>query len=420
MPSRFAGLRLSVMMFLQFFIWGAYLVPMGKYLATLFAGNPELGPITASAYSTNSIAAIVSPVIVGLVADRFFSGQRLMGVLHLVGGVLLFWLATITDPAAFFWVLLAYSLCYMPTLALANSVSFDNLRNPEQSFPLVRVWGTLGWILSGFAVGLGLPLITGVDDPGSTALPFQLAGGASILLGVYAFTLPDSPPKSKGEEIKFGRILGLDALGLLKQPSFLVFVICSFLICIPLAVYYGWTNRFIAEKGVEASETVMAFGQVSEIVFMVLLPFFLQRFAVKWILLIGMLAWVARYALFAAGADASIIWMFYLGILLHGVCYDFFFVTGQLYTDRKAGLRLRASAQGFITLVTYGAGMLVGNIIGGILEKRNTFENAAGDLVLDWTGFWMIPAGAAFLVALLFLVLFRDPVRLDEETRPSD
>ena len=410
--------RLSVMMFLEFFIWGAYLVPMGKYLANIFAGNTT---ITGNAYSTNSIAAIISPFLIGLVADRFFPGQIVMGVLHLVGGVLLLALTRVTDPGLFFWLLLAYSVCFMPTLALVNSVSFDQLDHPEKQFPGIRVLGTIGWIVAGLMVGFVLPkFCTTVKDVGATNIPFLMAGIVSLVLGVYSFTLPNSPAKSRGQKVSLGKLLGLDALVLMRKPSFALFVACSFLLCIPLAMYYGWANRFISETGVSLtlgrvvlkSEAVMTFGQMSEIVFMLLMPLFLARFGVKTMLAVGMTAWAARYFLFSYGSSSAGFWMLYGAIILHGICYDFFFVTGQLYTDHVAPTSLRASAQGLIALITYGAGMYVGNMTGAFIEGRTTLAQKTGGATLDWHGLWLVPAVMATVILVLFLVSFHDKVRL--------
>lgn len=426
--------RLGVMMFLEFFVWGAWAVPMGKYLATLFStegrSKAAVDMIIGQAYSTSAIAAIIAPLFVGLVADRFLPGQMVLGGLHLLNAGLLFATASATDPVSFYWLLLASGLCYMPTLALVNSVSFDHLSAPQKQFPLVRVWGTIGWIAAGITVGSLLPrlmaggLPTGIEslvlgdtvgnDAGKTNLPFLVAAVVSALLGLYAFTLPSSPPKGQGEPVSIARLLGLDAVGLLKAPAFATFAAASFLICIPLAVYYSKANEYISAMKIQetlglGSETVMTFGQMSEIGFMLLMPLFLARYGVKTMLLGGMLAWVVRYLLFAYGAGSA--WMLVAGVLLHGICYDFFFVTGQLYTDHVAPKSMRASAQGLIALLTYGAGMYVGNLV---------FPAVAGQLATSadeypWKPFWIVFAIAAAAVMVGFAIAFRDPVKLGND-----
>jgi nucleoside transporter len=425
--------RLGVMMFLEFFLWGSWMVPMGKYLTALFAGREDIGSIIGNAYGTGSLAAIIAPLLVGLVADRFLPGQVVLGVLHIVGAGLLYGVARATDPTTFYWTLLAAGLCFMPTLALVNSVSFDHLAEPQRQFPLVRVWGTIGWIVAGVTVGSLLPRMLAADalpaalttmllgdpsgnDVGRTNLPFLLAAATSLVLGLYSFTLPHSPPKGRGQQVSVARMLGLDAIGLLKSPAFAVFAIASFLVCIPLAVYYAKANEYISDMGIAGmvglgSETVMTFGQMSEIGFMLLMPFFLARFGVKTMLIGGMAAWAARYALFAFGAGSA--WMLILAVVLHGICYDFFFVTGQLYTDHVAPRELRASAQGLIALLTYGAGMYVGNlafpkIAAGLTDATGAFP---------WRPFWLTFALMAVAVMVAFAVAFRDRVRLGAPAR---
>jgi nucleoside transporter len=420
---------LSIMMFLEFFVWGAYLVPMGKYI--IFGGLAEglseaqLNGVLGDAYATNSIAAIFAPFIVGIIADRFFSGQKVLGILHLLGAVLLFLSAQASTPGGFLSggfiaLMLAYSLCFMPTLALVNSVSFDQLQHPDKQFPAIRVWGTIGWIVAGITVGVILPQLfetpihpdTGKPDAGMTALPFMMAAIGSAILGVYSFFLPDSPPKAKGKKISLLRLIGLDALGMFKKPAFAVFALCSFLLCIPLAVYYARTNDFLAAAGIGNSELVMTFGQMSETVFMLLLPFFLVRFGVKTMLLGGMAAWFARYFLFAYGMGTS--WMLILGVALHGICYDFFFVTGHLYTDKTAPREIRASAQGLIALLTYGVGLFAGNMLFPKVAARLT-AGAAPDAAFPWQGFWSFFAYFAVAVAILFFLAFHDKTKVGEK-----
>lgn len=408
-------LRLSLMMFLQFFVWGAFFVPLGNYLGKIFADEANLNSIIGSIYATQTWAALFAPLIVGFICDRLFNKETVNGVLQILGGVALYYCSTITDsPTQFFWVMMVFFLCYMPTLALVNAITFQNVPSIERDFPQIRLWGTIGWIVSGLVVSQSmfglfpLPLIPGVKDAGSTALPLQMSAIVSLVYGIYSFTLPKSPPQGRGEPVSLARVLGLDALQLFKDPSFFVFAICSFLICIPLAFYYARTYEFTSKMAFgDTAGGVMALGQVSEIFFMALVPFFLSKFGVKNMLLIGMLAWAARYALF--GAFPSTAAMLVLGIVLHGICYDFFFVTGQLYTDRKAPAAIRTSAQAFLGLITYGAGMLVGNYVQGAWGDRikldPTLAQSWGETALQ---FWGLPAALGLGVAILFFLSFWD------------
>jgi nucleoside transporter len=411
-------LRLCVMMFFQFFIWGAFFVPMGTYLGTIFERFKEegtLNTIIGGVYATQTWAALFSPIIVGFVADRLFNKERVNGVLHLLGAGVLWWCSTITDsPTQFWWVMLAFFILYMPTLALVNAITFQNVESVENDFPKIRLWGTIGWIVSGLIVAQSffglydLPFFPTIDDVSKTNLPLKMSAIVGLIYGLYSFSLPASPPQGRGQPFSLVKVLGFDALHLLTKPSYLVFAISSFLICIPLAFYYARTNEFASNVAFGSrTPAVMALGQVSEIFFMALVPFFLARLGVKWMLLVGMLAWAVRYALF--GAMPSSASMVLIGIILHGICYDFFFVTGQLYTDRVAPREMRTSAQALVGLLTYGAGMLVGNYLLGIwgdfikldpTTEQGWLENAAA--------FWLMPAGLATAVAVLFLVAFKD------------
>ncbi len=408
--------RLYIMMFLQFFVWGAFFVPMGNYLGVIFAEYEETGSlntIIGNTYATQTWAALFAPLIVGFVADRLFNKERVNGVLHLLGAAMLWWCSTITEsPAAFFWVMLAFFLCYMPTLALVNAITFQNVESIENDFPKIRLWGTVGWIVSGLVVSQSmfgifpLPILPGVENAGSTAFPLQLAAVVSVIYGIYSFTLPASPPQGRGEPISIVRVLGLDAVKLFKNTDYLVFAVCSFLICIPLAFYYARTYEFVSQMAFDdRAAGVMALGQVSEILFMALVPFFLLRLGVKKMLLVGMLAWALRYALFGLVPSSGAVLV--VGILLHGICYDFFFVTGQLYTDRVAPAGIRTSAQALVGLLTYGAGMLVGNYVlglwgDGIGLDPTTREGWHTDAAM----FWLMPAGLAAAVAVLFFFTF--------------
>ncbi|MEO5913147.1 MAG: MFS transporter [Luteolibacter sp.] len=406
--------RLSVMMFLQFFIWGAFFVPMGGYLSELFKGRQGLNTIIGQSYATHNWAGLIAPLFVGLVADRFFNAERVNGVLHLVGAVLLYHCSTVAEPGTLFWSLLAYFLCYMPTLALVNTITFQHVESSERDFPRIRLWGTIGWIVGCLVIAesffglLPFPILPGIDHAGATSFPMKLAAAVSLIYGVYSFTLPPCPPGGKGTPVSIGKLLGLDALKLFKDPAFAAFAFCSFLICIPLAFYYASAFDYIGKVAFgEKAGGVMALGQVSEIVFMALVPFFFRRLGVKWMLLTGMLAWTLRYSLF--GEMLSVPSMLVLGIMLHGICYDFFFVTGQLYTDRKAPAEIRASAQGLIGLLTYGAGMLAGNYILGWWGDHIALDPSTSE---GWRvgakAFWLMPAGIALIVAVIFAVSFRD------------
>jgi nucleoside transporter len=386
--------KLSAMMFLQFFVWGAYFVTMGTYLVQ---GLRFTGTEAALAYSTLPWGAIVAPFVIGMIADRFFAAQKLLGVLHLVGAALLYWVSTVTTPTAFFWVLLLYALCYNPTLALVNAVAFNQMASPEKQFPTVRLFGTIGWIVAG--------LIVSWLKVEPTATPLLIATAASALFGLFAFALPHTPPKSLGRKVTVRDVLGLDALALMKDRSFAIFVLGSLLICIPLAFYYNFTNLFLNESGVASAAAKQSLGQVSEVLFMLVMPLFFRRLGVKWMLIVGMAAWAARYLFFAYGNSHELMFMFYLGILLHGVCYDFFFVTGQIYVDKAAPKSIQASAQGFITLVTYGVGMLIGSWVSGPVVDR--YARQAGEAVAhDWTAIWLWPASMAFVIILLFAFFF--------------
>ncbi len=388
-------LKLSLMMFLEFFVWGAWFVTMGTFLdASLSASGSQIG----LAYLTQSLGAIAAPFIIGLIADQFFSAQKVLGILHLAGAALLFWASTLSTFTAFFPVILAYMVLYMPTLALVNSVSFRQMSNPEKQFPAVRVLGTIGWIVAGVTIGW-----LAWERDGQLAQTFRMAAVASLILGVFSFLLPATPPTRRGEKASVRDLLGLEAIGLLKNRSYLVFFLSSIAICIPLAFYYNFTNLFLNEEGVRSAAAVQSLGQVSEVLFLLLMPFLLVRLGVKITLAVGMAAWALRYVFFAYGDAGGLFWMLLLGIVLHGICYDFFFVAGQIYTDKFAGERFRSAAQGMITLATYGVGILIGSLVAGPIVDN--FATADGH---DWQQIWIIPAIIAGVVLVLFLILFKD------------
>ncbi|WJG10867.1 nucleoside permease [Aliiglaciecola sp. LCG003] len=401
-------LRLSVMMFLQFFIWGGWFVTLGTFLANnLSASGGQIG----MAFSTQSWGAIIAPFIIGLIADRYFNAERILGVLHLVGAGLMYCLYQAADFDAFYPFVLAYMIAYMPTLALVNSVSFAQMNNPSKQFGKIRVWGTVGWIVAGLAISYAFSWdAKQAIAEGMLRNTFLLCAGASLILGLFSFTLPKTPPKANSERVGLKDMLGLDALALLKDRNFLMFFISSVLICIPLAFYYQNANPFLTEIGVENATGKMTLGQISEVLFMLALPVFLNRFGIKITLLIGMLAWVLRYVLFAYGnADGSMV-LLLTGIALHGICYDFFFVSGQIYTDAKAGERVKNAAQGLITLATYGIGMLVGFWVAGKITDSYTLESGH-----NWTNIWLFPAAFAFVVFILFMFTFKsEKVSTDE------
>ena len=390
--------QLAIMMFLQFVVWGAWYSTMGAYLGKIGFSGLNIG----AAYSTINWGAIVSPFIVGMIADKYFSAQKVMGLIHIVGAGLLYYVSLDTNPTTFFWTLLIYGIIYMPTIALANTVSFNQMEEPEKEFPFIRVFGTIGWIVIGTVISF-----LNYDE---SNLQFQLAAGLSLLLGIYCFFLPDTPPKSKGQKTSLREVFGLDALGLLKDKNFSIFLVCSFLISIPLAFYFSLTGIFLGDLGFENIGSTMTLGQYSEIIFMLLMPLFFSRLGIKKMLLFGMLAWMARYALFVLGSDGDMVAMLYLGILLHGICYDFFFVTGQIYVDNTAPKEIQASAQGLITLITYGFGMLIGSWSSGWFLDFYTDSN---DVHL-WNSVWLVPAVMALVAALALLFFFQD-VKLQKE-----
>ena len=416
--KKFVQARLSLMMFLEFFIWGAWYTVIAVYMSA-----NEMGHLTHWPFTVNPIAAIAAPFFVGLIADRFFATEKVLGVLHIIGGlIMLMTPLAVESPLVFILMLLAYNLCYMPTISLANTLSFHNIEDQEKEFPVIRVFGTIGWIVAGLMVSFVLVYFVAEGvRPEATALPLYLTAAASIVLGLYSFTLPHTPPPAKGQEVSVRSILGVDALKHLGTKSFYVFLASSLLICIPLAAYYNFTQIFLGDTGFENIAATQTIGQVSEVVFMLLMPFFFLRLGVKWMLGVGMFAWVLRYAMFALGAPDAVTWMILTGIALHGICYDFFFVAGQIYVDLKSSDKIRGQAQGLIVLITYGVGMLIGAQLAG--TTYNMFLGDQAALTLDqWHDFWWLPAIFAAVVMVFFLATFYDKEAeeqvLDEDISP--
>ncbi len=386
-------LRLSGMMFLQYFVWGAWAVTLGTYLATLGFDGSQIGLV----YGTTAVAAMISPFFVGMVADRFFATEKILALLHLAGAGLLYYVSTLKTFGGIYSALLAYTLCFMPTLALTNALAFHHVKDAARDFPKIRVLGTIGWIAAGLVVGrLGIE---------ASAVPLRIAAGASAAMGLYSFLLPHTPPRRTPTRLTVRAALGLDALALMRDRSFATLVIGSFLLCIPLQFYYAFTNLFLNEIGVAEPATKMTLGQMSEIGFMLAMPWFLARLGVKTTMLVGMVAWTLRYVLFAQGNAGDLAWMLYAGILLHGICYDFFFVTGQIYVDQRADVSIRGAAQGFLAFVTLGAGMFIGAWTSGAVVEAYTLPGGGH----DWRMIWLIPAAAAAVIGLMFFAFFRPP-----------
>ncbi len=401
--KRTAQIQLSLMMFLEFFIWGGWFVTLGTFLGDNLNAT---GAESSLAFSTQSWGAIIAPFIIGLIADRYFNAERILGVLHIAGAILMYQMYNATDFAGFYPYVLGYMILYMPTLALVNSVSFNQMSDPAKEFPRIRVFGTIGWIVAGLVISY----VFFWDSPearaeGMLKNTFLMVAVASAFLGLFSFTLPKTPPKvNKEEKVSISGVLGLDALKLLKDRNFLIFFISSVLICIPLAFYYQNANPFLAEIGVNNPTGKMTIGQASEVLFMLLLPFFFKKFGFKLTIMAGMLAWTIRYVLFAYGNAGELAFMLIMGIALHGICYDFFFVSGQIYTDSKAGEKFKSAAQGLITLATYGVGMLIGFWIAGKIYDNYSLADGGH----AWETIWVYPAGFALLVMLIFAVLFKN------------
>ncbi|MCU0361888.1 MAG: nucleoside permease [Bacteroidales bacterium] len=387
---------LSVMMFLQYYIWGSWYVTMGTFMTEFLGSN---GIQIGAAYSALAIATMISPFFIGMVADRFFAAQKVMGMLHIAGGVLLFLASRIESNSAFYWVILAYSLVYMPTIGLSNSVAFRQMSDPGKQFPIVRVFGTVGWVIAGFMIAL-----LGIEKTPNT---FYMAAIVSAALGLFSFVLPDTPPQAKTPS-SAKAILGIDAFSLFKERSYLIFFISAIFVCIPLSFYFGFANLYLNQSGMENAAGKMVMGQISEALFILAIPFLFNRIGVKNMLLIGMTAWILRYLCFAFGNMDSAIWMLYAGIILHGVCYDFFFVTGYMYTEKKSNERIKNSAQGLFTFVTYGLGMFIGTWFSGFVTNYYTVGGA-----YQWRSIWFVPAYIAVAVLICFIFFFREKRKIE-------
>lgn len=382
---------LSVMMFLQYYIWGSWYVTMGTYMSEFLKST---GIQIGAVYSALAIATMISPFFVGMVADRYFSAQRVMGVLHVLGAVLLFLASRVGNNTAFYWTILLYSLVYMPTIALSNSVAFHQMADPGKQFPVVRVFGTIGWVISGFMIAR-----LGIEKTGAT---FHMAAIVSAILGVYSFLLPDTPPQGKTQS-SARSILGIDAFVLFRDKPYLIFFIAAIFVCIPLSFYFGFANLFLNQSGMQNTAGKMVLGQISEALFILAIPFLFNQIGVKKMLIIGMTAWMLRYICFAYGNMDAGIWMLYAGILLHGVCYDFFFVTGYMYTEKKSNEKIKNAAQGLFTFVTYGLGMFIGTWFSGFVTTYYTVEGA-----YQWKSIWHVPTLISFAVLICFIFFFRE------------
>lgn len=394
-------IQLSMMMFLLYAVWGAWYGQMSKYL---FNQLNATGDQVGNAYTAFSLAMLVAPFFVGLIADRYFAAQKVLGVLNLAGAAILFFLIRENNADDFFWLILAYCLTFAPSMSLTTSIAMQHMNDPEKEFPGIRVLGTVAWIV--------VTNIVGFLNIGGESTIFQIAMYIALFFGLFAFTLPDTPPKPTANAT-VGQILGVDAFKLLKDRSFAIFFLSSVLICIPLSFYYAMANPSLTDSGMTNVENKMSLGQASEFFFMLMIPLAFKRLGVKYMLVVGLVAWIIRFLMFGYGDASTSEWMLYIAIVLHGVCYDFFFVTGQIYTDNKAGERIKSSAQGLITLATYGIGMGIGSKLSGIVADMYTVNGK-----VNWTSVWLVPAGIAAVVLVLFVIMFNDrkkPVPAEDE-----
>lgn len=388
---------LSFMMFLQYFIWGSWYVTMGTYMTEFLKSN---GIQIGAAYSALAIATMISPFFIGMIADRFFAAQRLMGILHILGGLLLYLASRVESNSGFYWVILLYSLVYMPTIALSNSVAFRQMSDPGKQFPVVRVFGTIGWVIAGLMIArLGIE-----KTPGT----FHMAAIVSVALGIYSFLLPDTPPLAKKTSSSAKSIIGFDAFVLFRDRPYLIFFIAAIFVCIPLSFYFGFANLFLNQAGMENAAGKMILGQVSEALFILAIPLLFNSIGVKKMLIIGMTAWLLRYLCFAFGNVDANLWMLYTGIILHGICYDFFFVTGYMYTEKKSNNTIKNAAQGLFTFVTYGLGMFIGTWFSGFVTNYYSVNQ-----VYNWRSIWLIPAFIAVAVLFCFIFFFKEKRKIE-------
>ena len=396
------GILLALMMFIEYFIWGSWYVTMGTYMTTELGST---GVHIGAAYSALAIATMISPFFIGMIADRFFAAQKIMGVLHLIGAVLLYIATRVDTNTSFYWIILFYSLLYMPTIALSNSVAFHQMTDPGKQFPWIRVFGTVGWIVAGILIN-----VLAIEKSGST---FIMAASASALLGLLSFALPNTPPKAR-TATSAGKAIGAEAFVLFYNRPYLVFFIAAILVCIPLSFYYGFANVFLNDLGVNNAASKMTLGQVSEAVFILAIPFLFNRIGVKKMILLGMTAWILRYVCFAYGDTGSGMWMLYVGIILHGICYDFFFVTGYMYTEKKAGEKIKNAAQGLFTFATYGVGMFIGTWFSGFITEHYTVNGQE-----NWLKIWLVPAYIAVAVLIYFILLFKEKREIEVAGRKT-
>jgi nucleoside transporter len=395
--------QLSLMMFLEFFIWGGWFVTLGTFLGNNLNAT---GGESARVFSTQSWGAIIAPFVIGLIADRYINAEKILGALHIIGAILMYQMYSADNIGVFYPYVLIYMILYMPTIALVNSVSFNQMKDPEKEFSNIRVFGTIGWIVAGLLISFLFHWDSEENTTkGLLKNTFLMSSIVSMLLGLFSFTLPKTPPSKKaGEKVSLSEILGLDALKLLKDKNFAIFFISSILICIPLAFYYQNAHPFLSSIGMSNPTGKMTIGQISEVLFLLLLPLFFKKYGFKKTILVGMLAWAVRYLLFAFGNAGDLSFMLIIGIALHGVCYDFFFVSGYIYTNSKAGEKYKSAAQGLITLATYGVGMLIGFEIAGMI----TDSYKISDKEFDYKMIWLIPSIIAAVVFLLFSFFFKD------------
>ncbi len=390
------GITLGFMMFLQYYIWGSWYVTMGTFMSKFLNST---GIQIGAAYSALAIATMISPFFIGMIADRYFAAQRVMGVLHIIGGILLFIASRVTANAPFYWIILLYSLAYMPTIALSNSVAFRQMTDPGKQFPVIRVFGTVGWVVAGFMIA-----ILGIEQTPTT---FYMAAIFSVGLGLFSFMLPNTPPQAqKSSSAK--SVLGIDAFVLFRDKPYLIFFIAAIFVCIPLSFYFGFANLYLNQSGMGNAAGKMVMGQISEGLFILAIPFLFNRIGVKKMLLIGMTAWILRYICFAYGNMGPNIWMLYAGIILHGVCYDFFFVTGYMYTEKKSNERIKNAAQGLFTFVTYGLGMFIGTWFSGFVTTYYSVNQE-----YQWRSIWFIPAYIAVAVLICFIFFFKEKKKIE-------